>query len=106
MSNNRDNGNAAAMREALNQLRDWALLDINENAIRPDEPNYKKLCDGIVEITNAALSAPPRNCDLYSNTAKALGAYPDGPPIGDEWDDADWMMFLDWLFATEKGGTK
>lgn len=57
-------GNAAAMREALNQLRDWALLDINENAIRSDEPNYKKLVDGIIEITNAAISAPPRNCDV------------------------------------------
>lgn len=56
--------NAAAMREALNQLRDWALLDINENAIRSDEPNYKKLVDGIVEITNAALAAPARNCDV------------------------------------------
>lgn len=57
-------GNAAAMCEALNQLRDWALLDINENAIRSDEPNYRKLVDGIVEITNAALSKPPRNCDV------------------------------------------
>ena len=55
---------AAAMREALNQLRNWALLDINENAIRSDEPNYKKLVDGIVEITNAALAAPARNCDM------------------------------------------
>lgn len=56
--------NMAALREALNQLRDWALLDINENAIRSDEPNYKKLVDGIIEITNAALSEPPRNCDV------------------------------------------
>jgi hypothetical protein len=57
-------GSVAAIRGALNQLRDWALLDINENAIRSDEPNYRKLVDGIVEITNAALAAPARNCDV------------------------------------------
>lgn len=56
--------NSAAMREALNQLRDWALLDLNENAIRSDEINYRKLIDGIIEITNAALAAPARNCDV------------------------------------------
>lgn len=51
---------------------------------------------------DAALSAPPRNCDRFANAAQALGAYPDGPPIGDDWDDADWMMLLDWLFAKAK----
>ena len=59
-------GSVAAMRGVLNQLRDWALLDINENAIRSDEPNYRKLVDGIVEIANAALAAPARNCDVGS----------------------------------------
>ena len=57
-------GSAAALRQALNQLRTWALMDINENAASADETNYKKILDGIVEITNAALAAPARNCDV------------------------------------------
>lgn len=57
-------GNAAAMRKALERLRDWAALDLLEHAIGTDEVNYRKLVDGILEISNAALAAPPRNCDI------------------------------------------
>ena len=94
-------GNAAAMREALNQLREWALLDINENAIRSDEPNYKKLVDGIIEITNAALAAPARNCDRYGDEDDAFSAWHDALNDGDV---VSVRNAFRWLFAkaTEK----
>jgi len=58
--------------------------------------------EAAAERERAALASPARNCDRFANTAQALGAYPDGPPVGDDWDDADWMMLLDWLFAKAK----
>jgi hypothetical protein len=94
-------GNAAATREALNQLRDWALLDINENAIRSDEPNYKKLVDGIVEITNAALNAPPRNCDRYADKEEAQRKF-----LAQTHDivfEATMRNAFEWMFATGGG---
>ena len=93
---------AAAMREALNQLRDWALLDINENVIRSDEPNYRKLVDGIVEIANAALAAPARNCDICRTKREAKMEY-------DSRHDAEYGSkddFVDWLFRPAEGGAE
>lgn len=90
-------GNVAAMREALNQLRDWALLDLNENVIRSDEPNYKKLVDGIFEITNAALSAPARNCDRFATEREAWDFYLTHTPDNGNIIDG----FSAWLYATE-----
>lgn len=55
--------NCAELLAAVNQLRNWALQDILEGAIRSDEYNYRKLVDGIVEIADAALAKPPRQCD-------------------------------------------
>lgn len=61
-------GNAAKMREAVERLREWALMDLNENAFIADSSgNYMKFIKGTIEIVNAALSSPPRNCDLYSH---------------------------------------
>lgn len=98
-----ENGNGAAMREALNQLRDWALLDINENAIRPDEPNYRKLVDGIVEITNAALDAPTRNCDRFTNWMRAWDGYLEKYPDARQETPFEIGRFHHWLFAPAKG---
>lgn len=58
-------GNAAKIREALERLREWALMDLNENAFIADSSgNYMKFIKGTIEIVNAALSSPPRNCDV------------------------------------------
>ena len=58
-------GNAAKMCKALERLREWVLMDLNENAFIADSSgNYMKLIKGTLEIVNAALSAPPRNCDI------------------------------------------
>lgn len=58
-------GNAAKLREALERLREWAALDLNENTyIEQKSGNYLKLIKGVLKIANAAISAPPRNCDV------------------------------------------
>lgn len=67
--------NAARLREALERLRTWALMDLNENAIGMEETNYEKLVEGIIEVANAALAAPPRNCDLYATAEEATAAF-------------------------------
>lgn len=94
-------GNAAAMRAALK-----AAKTLLENTDFDADSDLDDAAAPVMAQIAAALSAPPRNCDRYANTAQALGAYPDGPPIGDDWDDADWMMLLDWLFAKAKGGAE
>lgn len=101
----RDIGNAAALREALVKTLDA----FKSGAIRTEwnDPDSWKHDDELWYLKNdieSALAAPARNCDRFANTAQALGAYPDGPPIGDDWDDADWMIFLDWLFTPAEGG--
>lgn len=85
-------GNAAAMRVALVRcatLGEYCFQDIHAE---------------VAKVARAALAAPARNCDRFCNTAQALGAYRDGPPIGEEWGGGDWMQLLDWLFAPAKEG--
>lgn len=97
-------GNAAALREALELcVREMCAYCRAEAAMTMPGKECFYGCEAL-RVAKAALAAPARNCDRYANTAQALGAYPDGPQIGDEWDDADWMMFLDWLFAPAEGG--
>lgn len=95
-------GNAAALREALTQVK----IGFDGNVLGPigDVPNDWEIAEAkrLCKVVDSALAAQLRNCDRFANAAQALGAYPDGPPIGDDWDDADWMMLLDWLFAKAK----
>jgi hypothetical protein len=104
-------GNAAALREALTQLLAWLDAHGDSYTYLDGTPTDEveaiwQRRQEIVSQARAALAAPPRNCDRFANTAQALGAYPDGPPVGDDWDDADWMMLLDWLFAKAKEAKK
>lgn len=60
-----EQGNGAAMREALEEIdKDTDLLDIAED-IAPDlHPSHSFVAVQIRKIARAALSAPPRNCDV------------------------------------------
>lgn len=95
-------GNAAKMREALERLREWVLLDLNENAFIADSSgNYMKLIKGTIEIANVALSAPPRNCDRYRNAYEVIGRFvEERNPIQVKLEDV-----INWLFAEAKGAT-
>lgn len=94
---------AAAIRMALSGL--LAHLDLMYADASPHALGDHFL-PGLMDAAHVALDAPRRNCDRFENTAQALGAYPAGPPIGEEWGDGDWMAFVDWLFAKKERGRK
>lgn len=50
-------GNAAAMRKALESVRNWCLNRLVNSS-------YQVTIEGLLSVVNAALSAPPRNCDV------------------------------------------
>ena len=56
MSNNQDNGNAAAMRAALEYVIQW-----REDCISEEGADN---VDDMIAIAQTAISAPARNCDL------------------------------------------
>jgi hypothetical protein len=50
------------MREVLRRFLIWAQQDLWENAC--EGTNHRQLANAIVNEVSAALSAPPRNCDV------------------------------------------
>lgn len=62
MSNNRDNGNASAIREAIVIIRDMLINGGHDAQCRAK----------IVTICNTVLSTPPRNCDVGTAKEQAL----------------------------------
>lgn len=98
------NCNQFKMREALERLREWVLMDLNENAFIADSSgNYMKLIKGTIEIANAALAEPPRNCDRqYENGYDVLRRFTaeTGRQIFDSVD------VINWLLAEAKGDAK
>ena len=90
----RERGDVAKLREALDESRRIAS---GLGGCRLND--YWKLNE-IVRVCEAALSAPPRNCDRFASADEAIGAYRQ---------THKYMVvnvFLDWLFATatEKEG--
>ena len=87
-------GNTAKMREALEAIKDtldkWRLNGV-------EYWQYSELFD----IANTALSAPPRNCDRYTDYGKALRAFEN-----DENAKSSYWGMDGWLFAEAKGETK
>ena len=83
--------NVAKMRDALKQAK--TALEVAKREMGVDNPI-------IMEIIDAALAAPPRNCDKYSHdqALRIWSAEPENPMNG---------CFDDWLYApaTEKGAT-
>ena len=96
-------GNAAAMREALENLLDEAEhgYDIRDAPVAgaPGERQTYHVVDAeyIIDIARAALSAPARNCDRFATVGAAHKA----------WRATDQERdFADWLFATAEGVAK
>lgn len=94
---NRSVGNAGALRKALIEIVDRAIEVIDD-----DEGTYRK----IVELAQAALAEPARNCDVHTGWLTALKKFNDTDGKRKPWgDDVFDTRFLDWLFVfvTEKG---
>jgi len=97
-------GNAAAMRKALEAARDLLLPQCNGGTA------FAKACGETVNKIMDALSAPPRNCDLYRTKKEAqeafLGEACDHPCENCWVEDINNECGVDWLLApaTEKEG--
>ena len=93
-------GNAAAMREALNKIL-WCLEWMSNNA---ENKIIKDHLAKPIELAKSALSAPPRNCDVLSDTQKALAAiHEDRCYVNNPIDER--RLTVEWLFAEAKGAT-
>lgn len=71
-------GNAAAMREALEKCREialqWQADEADGVAGTIDKPSARSAAEAVMDMEfeiNAALSAPPRNCDLFACYSEA-----------------------------------
>ena len=91
--------NAAAMRKALVQVSRIAV-EMTRKTITGESEDRKtvdrwalRLCD----IACAAISAPPRNCDLYT-VGKALRKY-GFPTKIKPWGEKEWLDFCEWLVS-------
>ena len=88
-------GNTAKMREALEQAKRVLHCAIVSDILKGEDA--RKAFNAIT----AALSAPPRNCDRYTDYGKALRAFEN-----DENAKSSYWGMDGWLFAEAKGGAK
>ena len=86
--------NAAKMREALEKI----------NRIVWDKRRHTKEEVEAHRLATEALSAPPRNCDLYLTPKDAMLAHLEEVYEGEkvEFGDYEWCEFVKWLFAEAK----
>ena len=96
-------GNAAAMYEALESIRDL-LCHVD---LRVDEdPERSK----VFKIACAALAKPPRNCDRLLDSVTAIKSYQEETGLNKHqvplWTAAQIYALIDWLFAEAKGDNK
>ena len=89
-------GNTAKMREALEQAKRVLHCAAIVSDILKGEDARKAF-----NAITAALSAPPRNCDRYTDYGKALRAFEN-----DENAKSSYWGMDGWLFAEAKGETK
>ena len=87
-------GNASKMRVALHLIHDQLKSYLERTIL------IESMILRIKNEINAAISAPPRNCDLYSTAKDALKAFEKetGSTVAIE--------FIRWLFAEAKGEAK
>lgn len=112
-----EHGNNAAMREALEQIRNdlWDLMGTSSESARSN-----MACDMSRKI-RAAIAAPARNCDVFESEAERQAAFIDW--YNETWDlkgskdaidycdlkhDVDGIMhdYIEWLFKPAKPETK
>ena len=88
-------GNTAKMREALEQAKRALHCAIVSDILKGEDA--RKAFNAVT----ATLSAPPRNCDRYTDYGKALRAFEN-----DENAKSSYWCMDGWLFAEAKGETK
>ena len=91
-------GNAAAMRDALNEIRSrlFYLYVLTDGTFNP--PALKE----VYEISDTALSDPPRNCDRFDSIEEAKTRYCAEVDHVFIWDGFQSQRLIKWLFAKKK----
>ena len=97
--------NAAAMREALEQIANMGeqidnQLGSSEETVYAFR-NERCIEHNISECARSALSAPPRNCDKYT-LAESLRKY-GFPTKSKPWGEKEWLDFCEWYISESKG---
>ena len=93
------NGNAAKLREALKHIKDRLPHMLQYMRVHWEDANAGGYFDELMLVIDAALAAPPRNCDIYSHD-EALNIW------AAETENERNGCFDEWLYhdATEKEG--
>lgn len=73
MSNNRDNGNVALMRETLKEVEHSATTIIE--CLQHKRGPVFHIAKNLIAVVQSVLATPPRNCDLYANELDAQLAF-------------------------------
>lgn len=92
-------GNAAAMRDACANIAEYARLA----TCYTENSHLLGYLYQIEEWAEAALSAPPRNCDKYT-LAESLRKY-GFPTKSKPWGEKEWLDFCEWYISESKGET-
>ena len=93
-------GNTAAMSEALKEIRARLVYLYGRTDGTFNPPALKE----VYEIADTALSVPPRNCDVLSDTQEALAAiHEDRGYVNNPIDER--RLTVEWLFAEAKEET-
>ena len=90
-------GNAAAMRDALEKVRFYMPYFLQYMKLHLEDAEAGGYYKRILEIVNAAISSPPRNCDAFSK-AQILEMLEDRSFSKED--------TIEWLFDEAKGGEK
>lgn len=93
----KEQGNAAAMREALEAAR----AALSSYADGGDEDNAET--NAVLAEIDAALAAPTRNCDRFADSHDAIEAFENEIDYLKE-GGADYGDLAAWLFSRAKGG--
>ena len=97
-------GNAAKLREALEHIKDRLPHMLQYMRVHWEDASAGGYFDELMLVTDAALSAPPRNCDLSKVVEDPWRAWLDDES---NWEDGNPKLEIhDWLLApaTEKEG--
>ena len=100
--------NAAAMREALEKVRFYMPYFLQYMRLHLEDAEAGGYYERILEVVNAALSAPPRHCDLLSDAQEALAAIHEdrcyvNNPIDERRLTVNWLFDEARLFDEAKG---
>jgi hypothetical protein len=96
----RELGDVAKLREAMKHIKDRLPHMLQYMRVHWEDASSGGYFDELMLVIDAALAAPPRNCDVYNSESCRLAYHLHGDGL------MTMQAFAEWLFApaTEKEG--